>query len=153
LVLYYHRKEITQTALDALESYTLEGGGILAIHSATASFKSTPRYHQILGGCFASHGPVERYDIRFLPGIDTPFSNIPEFSVKDELYLHELETDIKVHAYTFYQRKMVPIMWTRQHGNGRVCYASPGHRSETMRAPEYINLLSRALHWVCEGNS
>jgi hypothetical protein len=59
LVLHYHHKRISHRALKTLAGFVKQGGGILAIHAATASFKETLPYFEILGGRFIGHGPVE----------------------------------------------------------------------------------------------
>jgi type 1 glutamine amidotransferase len=42
-------------------------------------------------------------------------------------------------------------VWTRHHGLGRVCYACPGHRTESLRHPAMREILRRGLSWVCQG--
>ena len=70
VVLYYHARTISPSALEALDRFVRGGGGILAVHSATASFKGTPRYTDILGGRFTGHPPVGPLEIRPVGGAD-----------------------------------------------------------------------------------
>ena len=149
LILYYHQRRISESALGSLDDYIRGGGGALAIHSATASFKDAGRYFEILGGRFTSHGPVETYEVMPSQEHAPIFSGLRGFHTNDELYIHALEDDIQVHYHTTYQGESVPVVWTRIHGEGRVCYAGPGHRSATMRLPAYQAILERGLRWVC----
>jgi type 1 glutamine amidotransferase len=55
LVIYIHHKRISQSALTSWIVFVSDGGGILAIHSATASFKKQT-FFEILGGRFIGHG-------------------------------------------------------------------------------------------------
>src|SRR5262245_22912973 len=66
LVLYFHhpRAQLSEGALAAFERYVAGGGGVLALHSATASYKGTDRYFEILGGRFTGHGRVEALEVR-----------------------------------------------------------------------------------------
>ena len=96
VVLYYHRHTISPRALDALDRFVRRGGGILAVHSATASFKQSSRYFDILGGRFIGHPPVGPLEIRPAVSADEIFGPIPPFVVTDEAYRHELR-DIRVH--------------------------------------------------------
>ncbi|MFN2304491.1 MAG: ThuA domain-containing protein, partial [Anaerolineales bacterium] len=80
----------------------------------------------------------------------TIFGDISEFQVIDELYLHDLQPDIDVHFSALYKGQKIPTVWTRLHGEGRICYACPGHRSASMRVPGYQLLLSRALTWITQ---
>jgi type 1 glutamine amidotransferase len=150
LVLYFHHKEITEAALDAFDSFVFAGGGVLALHSATASFKDSNRFTDIIGGKFAGHGPVQRFDMKPTSPHQGIFKRIEGFSVSDELYLHDLQPDIDVHFNALYEGQKIPTVWTRLHGKGRVCYSCPGHRSASMRVPSYQRLLSRALAWIIQ---
>ena len=146
LVLHYHHKKISPSVLGKLDNFVQNGGGILAIHAATASFKETLPYFKILGGRFIGHGKVEPFEVTKVR--DDIFSGIENFVVKDELYIHELETDIEVHFTAKHEGKDIPVVWTYRYGNGKVCYAVPGHTTGTMRNQTYQNLLQRGLEWV-----
>lgn len=63
LVLYYHARTISAAALERLDAFVRSGGGVLAVHSATASFKQEQHYFEILGGQFTGHGKVEDIEI------------------------------------------------------------------------------------------
>lgn len=194
LVLFIHGKTISPPALDALDRFVREGGGILAVHSATASFKETPRYTEILGGRFTGHPPVGPLEIRaaggatnratagvsarrdradphadyVTAGVDEIFGQVAPFTVTDEAYRHELADDIRVHftarplrpaararaarapdpAATHAEEEL-PIVWTRRHGLGRICYAGWGHCSASLRHPSAVRILQTGLAWVC----
>ncbi len=147
LVLYYHQKTISNSALAALDKFVSAGGGVLALHSATASFKQTPMYFKILGGRFIGHGPVETFSVLRKPE-SSVFDEVEEFKVHDELYLHEVEPDIEIHFTTMYQDQPVPVVWTRSWGRGRVCYAVPGHTASSMTVPALQKILRKGLVWV-----
>jgi type 1 glutamine amidotransferase len=149
MVLYFHHDEISAAALDAFDSFVSAGGGVLAIHSATASFKDADRFTNILGGKFRGHGPIEPFVVTPVSTESRIFGVIPEFSVTDELYLHDLQPDIETHFTTLYEGQPVPMVWTRKHGSGRVCFACPGHRAASIRVPAYQQILIRGLEWVC----
>ncbi len=65
LVLYYHLKKIRPVQLAGLQQYVYSGGRVLAVHSATASFKAFPSYFEVLGGKFDGHGPVEKFEVAY----------------------------------------------------------------------------------------
>ncbi len=151
MVLYLHQKKISATALEKFDAYLSGGGGVLAIHAATACFKDTPRFSEILGGRFVGHGPVGAFCVTPVVAPDPVFGDLPAFQVVDELYRHELQPDIQVYFTAEEQGVKVPVVWTRTHGEGRVCYACPGHRAESLRLEEYQQLLLRGLEWVSGG--
>jgi uncharacterized protein len=151
LVLYYHHKQITTDALALFAQFVQDGGGVLAVHSATASFKQQRRYFEVLGGRFTGHGPVEPIIVTPVQAADPIFDGAAPFTIKDELYLHELWPDLQVHFTALHKGKPQPLVWTRTVGNGRVCYVGPGHRAATMRQPEVQTILQKGLKWVLEG--
>lgn len=148
MVLYYHHKTLSAGALEQLEKFVCNGGGVLAIHSATASFKETPAYFDILGGRFIGHPPVQRLELRRVR--DDVFGEIEPFTVRDELYFHELRPGVTVHFVVSHQGEEIPAIWTYRYGRGRVCYAVPGHTATSMFNSAYQHLLQRALRWVTE---
>jgi type 1 glutamine amidotransferase len=153
LVLYYHHKRLSSRALGALEAFVGNGGGVLAVHSATASFKDARRYFEVLGGRFTGHGKVASIRIEPVVGKDAPFGGIEAFTVTDELYLHDLQPGIRVHFSAAGPGGAVPVVWTHRFGAGRVCYCGPGHRAASMRHPVYQEILRRGLLWAAAGTS
>jgi uncharacterized protein len=143
VVLYFHQSRISPAALERLESYVRGGGGLLAIHSASASFKHEPRYAALLGGRFVGHGPVERFTLH--PAESDIFAGVGDFSVVDELYLHEHPSGIRVHYTARTGGQDVPVVWTQDFGAGRVCCLGPGHRAATVRLPAFQALVRRGL--------
>lgn len=152
IVLYFHQKHISDTALETLDRFVAGGGGLLAAHSATASFKGRPHYFKILGGRFLTHGPMAAFMVQPEAGAlsaQNPFSGIGPFKIRDELYLHEIQPGIEVHFFTHYRGEKVPVVWTYHYGQGRVCYAVPGHTASSMEHPAVREIFRRGLIWVC----
>jgi type 1 glutamine amidotransferase len=162
IVLYMHAEKTSPGALERLEAFVSEGGGLLAVHAASASFKGEDRYFDILGGRFVEHGPIEMFEVRpVAPGATAPqddvFRDIQAFSVRDELYRHEYDPDNTIHFYTPVGDEREPVVWTRmvpsigpdQLVPGRVCYLSLGHTVSSMRHPQVWQILQRGLAWVC----
>lgn len=148
IVIYLHHKKISEQALVTLDNFVSNGGGILGVHSATAAFQKQIHYFEILGGRFIGHGPIEPFEVK--PVLESEiFDGIPAFTVKDELYIHELQPGITPHFTAMHEGQEIPIVWTYHYGNGRICYAVPGHRTKTMKNETYQKILQRGLNWVC----
>jgi type 1 glutamine amidotransferase len=148
LVFHYHHKTISDTALHRLETFVKNGGGILALHASTASFKETFPYFEILGGRFIGHGKVERFES--VNQSNDIFRGISNFTVRDELYIHELNGKIQVHFMAKHEGKDIPVVWTYQYGKGKICYAVPGHTTASMYNKTYQQILQCGLKWVTE---
>jgi len=149
MALYVHHQAISPAALESLETFVRQGGGLLAVHSASASFKQEPRYFEILGGRFREHGPVEPIQVEAVTPQDEVFLGVPSFSVVDELYRHEYDSQNRVHFTVTVDGEREPLVWTRCYGEGRVCYCALGHTAGTMRHPHVREILRRGLAWVC----
>ena len=150
-MLYYHHKGavLNDRQLSALDSFVSGGGGILAIHSATASYKQNPGYFDILGGRFTGHGPVEPFSLsRRLPGNPVCGETSDPVNVTDELYFHEITGEIDIRMSANLDGRRIPAVWTRSHGLGRICYIGPGHRTATMKLGSMQNLITRGLEWL-----
>jgi len=147
VAVYLHRRAISDEALRALEDFVRGGGGFLAVHSASASFKTHDRWFEVLGGRFIGHGTIEPFTLRRMR--DGIFSGTEDFTVHDELYLHECDVSNTVHFVADMAKGPEPQVWTRAYGKGRVCYYAPGHRAATMKHPGTVDVLGRGLRWVC----
>jgi len=147
MVLYYHGKTISDAALARLDGFVGGGGGVLALHSATASFKDSKRYSEILGGRFIGHGPVENFEVTGRK-YDI-FNGIAPFTIRDELYIHDLQPGVDVHFTTRQEGREAPVVWTHSYGAGRVCYAVPGHTTNSLKHPAMQEILRRGLKWTC----
>ncbi len=151
IVLYLHQQKVSQAALDRLGDFIQAGGGLLAVHSASASFKQEKRFTELLGGRFVSHGPIQTFPVQPVLKNDPVFGRMDSFQVRDELYRHEWDAGNQIHFGTPVgdDGPLEPVVWTRQHGAGRVCYCSLGHRAAVLVQPPAAAILRRGLAWVC----
>ncbi len=150
LVLYFHHKSLSASALDCLEGYLSRGGGCLAVHSVSASFKLEDRFTALLGGRFDHHAPVESFTVLpYLSG-DRIFGEYAPFSLKDERYIHVYDPTNTIHFAFRSESGLEPLVWTRPYGQGRVCYVAAGHTLSSVRSPEIQRILVQGLRW-CVG--
>ncbi len=147
-LIYLHRQKITDEALSAMESFVAHGGGLMGIHSATASFKQSKGWFNLMGGRFVSHDEIFEFKSTSAGSeIFTPGS----FTVKDELYIHEIRPGVSVSYSTEKEGRAVPVVWTQNYGKGRVCYIEPGHVAASLEVPEVAKIIKEGLSWVCGG--
>ena len=150
VVLYFQRSKISDKALEAMENFVFNGGGLLAIHSASASFKKNTRYYNLLGGKFISHGPVSEFKVAPIKGSRRPFGGISSFMVVDELYIHRYKGDVTMHFQTEINGKKEPVVWTRELGRGRLAYCSLGHRPSIFKIPEVRQIIKNSMKWLVQ---
>ncbi|MBN1883734.1 MAG: ThuA domain-containing protein [Deltaproteobacteria bacterium] len=148
VILYFQRKTIDDETLDALDRFVTGGGGLLAIHSASASFKEVPRYFDILGGRFVTHGKIEPFTVRRTDKAAPFFSVTDPFTVTDELYIHRYDNDVTVHYAAEAPNGPEPVVWTKEYGKGRICYLSLGHRAGIYREEAVRRIIVEGLLWT-----
>ena len=140
---------LTGEDCEIFRRFVQHGGGLLAVHSGTASYKDIAPVRAVLGGVFDRHPPpcdVTLDPVRGHPltrGVDTPFS------VHDEHY--EMLFD-DTHADVFLRSRSShgtqPAGWTRCDGGGRVCVLTPGHFAEVWLHSQFQQLLRNGLAWI-----
>jgi len=175
ILLYFHASKVSEESLAALDTYVAEGGGLVAIHSASASFEEHRAYSAILGGRFLQHGVIAPYTVRqtrkagaFAGGgpssgrsdnarrsahLAPDFPPIDSFTIRDELYVHEYDPDNFVHFVVDTEDGPEPVVWSRLHGKGRVFYLAAGHRTDTLRHPAIRNILRYGIRWAADAES
>jgi type 1 glutamine amidotransferase len=134
-----------------------QGGSLLALHAALASYPTNGPLHSLLHGRFLYHPPLH-------PAVHYVVSRqardigrmVESFTVEDEQYFVELEpgiTEILLMSRTREHGKS-PAGWAHVSGAGRVCVLVPGHTESAMRHPMMQRLLKNALDWcVTVGDS
>ena len=148
IVLYFHEKKITQPDLLTLHDYVATGGSLLAIHSASASFKTNPDYHSLLGGRFIAHGSIKEYRIYTNKNHPHLKDVLPEtYVIKDELYRHEVQEDIIIVQETIVDGQNEPVSWLKQLGKGRIAYFAPGHRAAVFSIPPVRRTILQLVEW------
>ncbi len=159
VVLYMHRQRAPQGWIESLRQYVREGGGLLAVHSAAASFKGDTAFGELIGGVFSGHGPVETFTVEPSDGW---LAGEP-FSVHDELYELVLTAEVTVHLRAVQAQAgpqpqaqagrlggegNMPVCWTHRYGGGRVAYLSLGHTAGAFAVPEVARTIARLFRWV-----
>jgi len=144
----------TEGQVDALLDAVHSGIGFVGLHAATATFLDHPRYLAMLGGRFSRHDPIKRFTVRFTDCDHAISRGLDHYEHEDELY--ELTGD-------FVDRKNVvplsgsrvlaeaeghPMVYVKQHGQGRVAYLASGHDARSLEHPTYRTLFTRAVAWA-----
>lgn len=133
----------------AFRDYVRSGGGLVVVHSGTASYAQVAPMRELTGGTFLNHPPPCEVIVEPRPhhlltaGVDEAFS------IHDEHYvmaLDDLAADVFLHTRS--QHGTQPAGWTRTEGKGRVCVLTPGHFADVWRHPSFQILLSNAVSWV-----
>jgi len=149
LVFYYTEGQITDRQRDGLSRWLASGKGCVALHAATCSFVDDPDYLNLIGASFLMHAPYRTYQVS-LTGEDHPITQgvDTEFLVDDEQYIHEYDGRVQVHASALWKGAAQPVVWSKNHGDGRLVYIALGHDEAAWTNPNYKALLVNSTLWA-----
>ncbi|NMC04733.1 MAG: ThuA domain-containing protein [Candidatus Lokiarchaeota archaeon] len=149
IVSYTQGGEFLPGEEDLLLDFVASGKGFVGIHGATASFKSFPRYHAMLGGTFTGHALPRKFEARPTGKVHPITSGMQPFKLKDEPYVHDIDpSKVDVIVERVDKKETAPAAWTKEHGQGRVAYIAFGHFAGNFKGKEFQALISRAITWV-----
>jgi type 1 glutamine amidotransferase len=135
----------TDEQIDALIGAVEGGLGFVGLHGASAGFRQSEPYHQLIGSRFVRHPPIRPYTVEVAKPDHPITRGIPNFTVEDELYeIRTVVDDLEILA----SAEGHPMVYVRQYGKGRICYIAPGHDQRALRHPTYIQLVHQAIGWA-----
>lgn len=145
---YGNRDYLPPDQEKALLDFVHNGGGFVALHSASASFLNSDAFINLVGGAFNWHGGKVFGTERTVS--DHPvFDGVPEFESWDETYVHVAHNpDRTVLSVQSEEGHDEPWTWVRNHGEGRVFYTAWGHDSRTWTNPGFQALLENGIRWA-----
>jgi len=143
-VLFFTRLELSDDAFNALNNFVESGGGMLALHGATA-FKEQDRLAKLIGCRFHKHGPVHQFTVTPSDPDHPVVARTMPFTVMDELYTVENFGEYDVFATAHWQGVDHPMGYQRQVGKGRVVFLANGHDLRSIGNRHVQRLIERAV--------
>jgi hypothetical protein len=148
LVFYLNTEVLPGSAETALVEWIRGGGGLVALHCASACFANSDRYAKLVGGRFQSHG-TSVFRPKIINAQHPVMREYDGFESFDETYVHtNISSDIDVLQVHADGSRYEPWTWTRTEGQGRVFYTASGHDERTWNVASYQSLVRRAVQWV-----
>ena len=153
--------EQEQGLLDAIES----GVGFAGWHGGMAdSFRASTNYQFMVGGQWVAHpGDFIDYRVNIIDHDDPITAGLDDFDMHSEQYYMHTDPGNQVLATTTFSgehRKWIegtvmPVVWKRRWGQGRVFFCSLGHNTDDFEIPEAKEIIRRGLLWAARnlGNS
>lgn len=140
--------------LAAIES----GVGFAGWHGGTGdSFRNNPTYQFMVGGQWVAHpGNIIEYSVHITKPNDPIMAGLNDFTMKSEQYYMHVDPSNDVLATTTFsgaytpwiEGVVMPVVWKRPWGQGRVFYSSLGHVAKDFDAPEAKEIMKRGLLWA-----
>ena len=128
--------------------FVSSGGGFAPLHCASYCFLNSPKYIELVGGQFTSHGTgvFKEMIIKTEHPVMKGLSPIESW---DETYVHEKQnSDRSVLAERRDAGRAEPYTWVREHGKGRVFYTAWGHDQRTWTNANFQALIENGIRWA-----
>jgi len=154
--------EITPEQEKGLLNAIRTGVGIAGWHGGLCdSFRSSTEYQFMTGGQWVAHpgGCIPSYQVHITNREDEITRGIEDFTMADteQYYLH-VDPSNEVLATTTFSGKyegidwingcVMPVLWKRRYGRGRVFYSSLGHTAKDFEIPEVLEITQRGMLWA-----
>lgn len=140
--------------LDAVRS----GVGIAGWHGGMGdSFRNNTEYQFMVGGQWVAHpGGVIDYEVNIVKHADPIVQGLSDFKMNSEQYFMHVDPSNEVLATTRFDGKIcpwidgtvMPVVWKRMWGKGRVFYTSLGHVAKDFNVPEAKEIVRRGMLWA-----
>lgn len=137
----------------------VEGGvGLAGYHGGMGdAFRDAVEYQFMVGGQWVAHpGNIIDYRVDMTRPDDAVMAGIESFDYRSEQYYMHVDPSNEVLATTTFKGDhaawidgvVMPVVWKRRHGQGRVFYSSLGHVASEFAVPQMRTILRRGMNWA-----
>lgn len=136
------------------------GVGLAGWHGGLGdSFRKNVKYQFMVGGQWVAHpGGVIDYEVNITNKKDGVTNGLSDFKMHSEQYYMHVDPNIKVLATTTYnadhfdwiEGAIIPVVWKKVYGKGRVFYSSLGHVASDFDVPEALEIMKRGIRWASQ---
>ena len=137
----------------------VQGGvGLAGYHGGMCdAFRESADYQFMCGGQWVAHpGNIIDYRVDVAKPDDPIMQGIASFPYRSEQYYMHVDPSNEVLATTTFSGQyapwtkgvVMPVVWKRKHGEGRVFYSSLGHVAAEFDVPQMKEILRRGMLWA-----
>lgn len=155
--------KLSPAAAKGLMEAVKSGTGIAGCHGGLGdSFRNNTDFQYMVGGQFVSHpGGSITHQINIIDKEDPITMGISNFELKTEQYYMHVDPNIKVLATTPFSGKhdswienaVVPVVWKKYYGKGRVFYTSIGHSPDLYEIDAVWKIITRGVYWAAQSKT
>jgi uncharacterized protein len=134
------------------------GAGLAGFHGGMCdAFREAVEYQFMCGGQWVAHpGNIIDYRVNIARPDDPIVEGIGDFDYRSEQYYMHVDPSNEVLATTTFSGEhatwiegvVMPVVWKRRHGEGRVFYSSLGHVAKEFEVPQMRAILKRGMLWA-----
>ncbi len=149
---------IEKTQEEHLLAAIKNGVGIAGWHGGMAdSFRNSTEYQFMVGGQWVVHpGGIVEHEVNICAHADPITKGLSDFKMVSEQYYMHVDPSNEVLATTTFKGDhypwidgcVMPAVWKRMYGKGRVFYASVGHVAEDFDVYEAREIVKRGILWA-----
>ncbi|MGM9759454.1 MAG: ThuA domain-containing protein [Parabacteroides sp.] len=136
------------------------GVGIAGWHGGLGdSFRNNTEYQFMVGGQWVAHpGGVIDYTVQVTDHQDPVTKDLKDFAMHSEQYYVQVDPNVKVLATTTFTGAyadwidgcVIPVVWKKSYGKGRVFYSSLGHVVKDFEVKENMEIMKRGIRWAAQ---
>lgn len=152
---------IEKEEIEGLSNAVRGGVGLAGFHGQMGdSFRNEVKYQFMVGGQWVAHpGNIIDYSVKITRPDDPIMQGISDFPYRSEQYYMHVDPNNEVLATTTFSGEhcdwidghVIPVVWKRRHGQGRVFYSSLGHVASELEVPSMRTILRRGMNWAARG--
>ena len=149
---------ITNDQQNGLLEAVKSGVGVGGWHGGMGdSFRNNTEYQFMVGGQWVAHpGNIIDYTVNITNHDDPITAGLKDFTMHSEQYYLHTDPSNEVLATTTFsgiaapwiKGAVMPVVWKRAWGEGRVFYSSFGHVAADFDVPEAKTIIQRGLLWA-----
>ena len=149
---------ITKEQENGLLTAIREGVGVAGWHGTMGdSFRNNTEYQFMVGGQWVAHpGGIIDYEVNITNHDDPITAGISDFRMHSEQYYMHVDPSNQVLATTTFSDQyapwikgtVMPVVWKKMWGKGRVFYCSLGHVRTDFDVPEAREIVLRGMLWA-----
>ena len=158
IVPMYTQSEITREQEAGLLGAIKAGAGLGGWHGGMGdAFRNNPEYQFACGGQWVAHpGNIIDYTVNITNHDDPITAGLSDFRMRSEQYFLHVDPSNDVLATTTFGDEhapwiggtVMPVVWKRMYGKGKVFYCSLGHVDADFEVPEARIMTERGLLWA-----
>jgi len=158
IVQCYTMSTLTPEQETGLLTAVRSGVGFGGWHGGSGdAFRNNPEYQFMVGGQWVAHpGNIIDYTVNVTNHEDPITQGLTDFQMHSEQYYMHVDPSNEVLATTTFNGDVLPwiagtvmpVVWKRHWGEGRVYYCSLGHVNSDFEVPEAQQLVLRGLLWA-----
>jgi type 1 glutamine amidotransferase len=158
IVQCFTQGEIAANQEDGLLKAVRAGCGLAGWHGGLCdSFRKNVAYQFMTGGQWVAHpGGIIDYTVQVTDPHDPVTHGLGQFAMKSEQYFMLVDPNVKVLATTTFTGQhapwidgcVMPVVWKKTYGQGRVFYNSLGHVAADFNVREAAEIMRRGLRWA-----